>query len=207
MQNAVENILRSTKVIPVIVIDDLADAIPMANALVQGGLKVLEVTLRTKVALKAIKMIKQEFPNITVGSGTVVDAKSLEDSLNAGVDFLVSPGSNDELLEAAKLNNAPLLSGVSTASEVMKLHSYGYHCMKFFPAAAAGGPSMLKAIGGPLPKALFCPTGGISLQTAPDYLALENVACIGGSWMLNKTLVAEKNWLSITRLAKQASEL
>jgi len=207
MQDTVKKILESTPVIPVIVIHNLEDAVPMARALVEGGLHVLEVTLRTLVALEAIKLIKQELPDAIVGSGTVVDPRTLEQSMNAGVDFLVSPGSNDELLNAAESNNAPLLAGVSSASEVMKLASKGYECMKFFPAAAAGGPAMLAAIGGPLPDTIFCPTGGISLATAPEYLALKNVACVGGTWMLNKPLIANKNWAEISRLAAQASKL
>jgi len=207
MKATVKDIIESTKVIPVIVIEDLNDAVPIATALVDGGLNVLEVTLRTSVAIEAIKLIKNALPNAIVGSGTVVDATTLELSLNADVDFLVSPGSNDELLAAAKSNNAPLLAGVSTASEVMKLQSFGYNCMKFFPAEAAGGAAMLKSIGGPLPDALFCPTGGINLQSAPEYLALKNVACIGGSWMLSKHLIADKNWAEVTRLSRQANEL
>ena len=207
MQDTVKKILESTSVIPVIVIRNLEDAVPLAKALVEGGLHVLEVTLRTNVAIEAIKLIKQEIPNALVGSGTVVDTDTLEQSLDVGVDFLVSPGSNNQLLSAARSNNAPLLAGVSTASEVMNLQANGYNCMKFFPAAAAGGTAMLRAIGGPLPDALFCPTGGINLHTAPDYLALDNVACVGGSWMLDKQLIASKKWSEITRLAKQASEL
>lgn len=189
------------------VVEQIEDALPLAKALSDGGLKVLEVTLRTACAIEAITMIKQEFPDLIVGSGTVVCPKTLEQSLHAGVDFLVSPGSNDSLLNAAASNNAPLLAGVSTASEVMNLQSKGYQCMKFFPANAAGGPAMLKAIGGPLPDVIFCPTGGITLLTAPEYLALDNVACIGGTWMLNKELVSSKNWNEIKRLARQASDL
>ena len=205
--NKMKTILTSTRVIPVMVIDHLDDAIPIAKALIDGGLNVLEITLRTPVALDAIKQIKKAFPSAIIGSGTVVDEKTLEQSMNANVDFLVSPGTHAKLIDCAKANDAPLLAGVSTASEVMNLQSHGFHCMKFFPAAAAGGPSMLKSIGGPLPDVTFCPTGGISLETAPNYLALSNVACVGGSWMLNKELVKNKNWNEITALAKQASEL
>ncbi len=207
MQNIIKEILESTQVIPVMVIHEIDDAVPLAKALYNGGLKVLEVTLRTTCAIDAITLIKQALPNATVGSGTVVNPNTLDQSLKAGVDFIVSPGSSDDLLNAALSNNAPLLAGVSTVSEVMKLQSKGYECMKFFPASAAGGPAILKAIGGPLPEIVFCPTGGISLSTAPEYLALDNVACVGGSWMLSKELVASKNWHEITRLARQASEL
>ena len=207
MQDKIRKTLNSTPVIPVIVIDNLEDAVSIATALVDGGLNVLEVTLRTSVAIEAIELIKQALPNAIVGSGTVVNPQTLEQSLRAGVDFLVSPGTNDELLQAALSNNAPLLAGVSTPSEIMNLLAKGYNCMKFFPAAASGGTSMLKSIAGPLPDALFCPTGGISLQSAPEYLALDNVACVGGSWMLDKQLIANKNWTEITRLAKQASQL
>ena len=131
MQYSVKQILQSTRVIPVIIINNLEDALPMANALVNGGLNVLEITLRTDIAIEAIKLIKQEIPTAIVGSGTVVDSKTLEQSMKVGVDFLVSPGSNDELLNAAKINNAPLLAGVSTASEVMKLQAKGYDCMNY----------------------------------------------------------------------------
>lgn len=207
MANSVINILRSTKVVPVVVIDDIADAIPLAQALIDGGLNVLEITLRTPVAIQAIKEISKNVPGAIVGSGTVINTETLEASMEAGVEFMVSPGVTNELLSAAKANNAPLLPGAATASEVMNLLSNGYDALKFFPAAAAGGIDMLKSFGGPLPQATFCPTGGIKLSNAKDYLALSNVACVGGTWMLDKNLIKNKDWAGITQLAVQASQL
>lgn len=193
--------------IPVVVIDQLEDAVPLSKALVDGGLNVLEVTLRTPVALEAISLIKQSIPEAVVGTGTVICPKTLEQSMQVGADFLVSPGVTANLLNAAKQNNAPLLPGAATASEVMGLLDLGYHAMKFFPAAAAGGINMLKSFAGPLPQVTFCPTGGIKLNNAHEYLNLSNVACVGGTWMLDKQLIAKKDWTAITKLAQQASQL
>jgi 2-dehydro-3-deoxyphosphogluconate aldolase / (4S)-4-hydroxy-2-oxoglutarate aldolase len=199
--------LNSTRVIPVVVIDNLEDAVPLSQALVDGGLKVLEVTLRTPVALESISAIKAAIPEAIVGTGTVICPKTLEQSLNVNADFLVSPGVTSKLLDAAKQNNAPLLPGAATASEVMRLLDLDYQAMKFFPAAAAGGVNMLKSFAGPLPQITFCPTGGIKLSNANDYLSLSNVACVGGTWMLDKQLIANKDWSAISELAKQASQL
>ena len=207
MSTTALEVIRSTHVIPVVVIEKIEDAVPLANALVSGGLNVLEITLRTPAAIEAIKEIKRNVSGALVGSGTVIDSTTLDSSMQAGVDFLVSPGITSELLTAAKQNNAPLLPGAATASEVMNLLQHGFSALKFFPAEAAGGVSMLKSFGGPLPQATFCPTGGISLNNASDYLALDNVACVGGTWMLDKQLIADKNWNAITELAKQASML
>lgn len=207
LSNNIKEILSSTQVIPVVVIEHLDDAVPLAEALVKGGLNVLEITLRTPVAIQAIEQIKSAIPTCIVGSGTVIDTKTLDASLNAGVDFMVSPGSTSELLEAAKQNNASLLPGAITPSEVMHLLSQGYDALKFFPAEAAGGVNMLKSIAGPLPQITFCPTGGINLNNSSKYLSLTNVSCVGGTWMLDKKLIASKNWSEITRLAKQASDL
>jgi len=203
----IDEILKQTQVIPVMVINDLDDAIPLANALISGGLKVLEITLRTPVALEAIALIKDALPDSIIGSGTVIDPKTLNDSLNVGVDFMVSPGINNELLNEAKLTKAKLLPGAATPTEVMSLMSAGFNSMKFFPAEAAGGTKMLKSIEGPLPQVTFCPTGGINLQNAPAYLELNNVACVGGTWMLDKSLIQQKNWEQINQLAIQASQL
>ena len=207
MTSPVKKLIQSTQVIPVLVINQIEDAIPLANALVEGGLNVLEVTLRTPVAIEAIKSIKSALPNAVIGSGTVVNEQTLISSMDAGVDFMVSPGTTKQLLDCAEANNAPLLPGAATPSEVMNLLDKGYNAMKFFPAAAAGGVDMLRSISGPIPQATFCPTGGISLETAPDYLALDNVACVGGSWMLDKQLIANKDWRAITQLAAAASQL
>lgn len=207
MSSSIKQIMQQTRVIPVVVIDRIEDAVPLATALVDGGLNVLEITLRTPVAIEAIIEMKKALPQSIIGSGTVIDIKTMQASLDAGVDFMVSPGTTSELLEAVAQNSAPLLPGASTPSEVMNLLSKGFDAMKFFPAIAAGGVNMLKSIGGPLPQVSFCPTGGINLNNAAEYLALENVACIGGTWMLEQKLIADNNWLEITRLAKQASQL
>jgi 2-dehydro-3-deoxyphosphogluconate aldolase/(4S)-4-hydroxy-2-oxoglutarate aldolase len=204
---SIENILTSAPVVPVVVIENLEDAVPLAKALYNGGLKALEITLRTPVAAEAVKLIKEAVPEAYVGTGTVIDKATFEASVAAGADFMVSPGVNDELLALAKETDIPFLPGAATPSEVMNLASHGFKFLKFFPAEAAGGAPMLKSIGGPLPQVKFCPTGGISLATAPKYLALNNVVCVGGTWMLDKELIANKDWQAIEALAKQASEV
>lgn len=204
---SIENILTSAPVVPVVVIENLEDAVPLAKALFNGGLKALEITLRTPVAAEAVKLMKEAVPEAYVGTGTVIDKATFEASLAAGADFMVSPGVNDELLALAKESDIPFLPGAATPSEVMNLASHGFKFLKFFPAEAAGGAPMLKSIGGPLPQVKFCPTGGISLETAPKYLALDNVVCVGGTWMLDKELIANKDWQAIEALAKQASEV
>ena len=204
---SIENILASAPVVPVVVIENLEDAAPLAKALYNGGLKALEITLRTPVAAEAVKLMKEAVPEAYVGTGTVIDKATFEASVAAGADFMVSPGVNDELLALAKESDIPFLPGAATPSEVMNLVSHGFKFLKFFPAEAAGGAPMLKSIGGPLPQVKFCPTGGISLATAPKYLALNNVVCVGGTWMLDKELIANKDWQAIEALAKQASEV
>ncbi len=204
---SIENILTSAPVVPVVVIENLEDAVPLAKALYNGGLKALEITLRTPVAAEAVKLMKEAVPESYVGTGTVIDKATFEASVAAGADFMVSPGVNDELLALAKETDIPFLPGAATPSEVMNLASHGFKFLKFFPAEAAGGAPMLKSIGGPLPQVKFCPTGGISLATAPKYLALNNVVCVGGTWMLDKELIANKDWQAIEALAKQASEV
>ncbi|KPH64918.1 keto-deoxy-phosphogluconate aldolase [Pseudoalteromonas porphyrae] len=204
---SIEKILASAPVVPVVVIEKLEDAAPLARALYNGGLKALEITLRTPIAAEAVKLMKAEVPEAYVGTGTVVDKASFDASVAAGADFMVSPGVNDELLALAKESDIPFLPGAATPSEVMKLASHGFKFLKFFPAEAAGGTAMLKSIGGPLPHVTFCPTGGISLTTAPKYLALSNVICVGGTWMLDKKLIENKDWQAIEALARQASEI
>ncbi|RZF94245.1 bifunctional 4-hydroxy-2-oxoglutarate aldolase/2-dehydro-3-deoxy-phosphogluconate aldolase [Pseudoalteromonas sp. CO302Y] len=204
---SIEKILSSAPVVPVVVIEKLEDAAPLARALYNGGLKALEITLRTPIAAEAVKLMKEAVPEAYVGTGTVVDKATFNASVEAGADFMVSPGVNDELLALAKETDIPFLPGAATPSEVMKLASHGFKFLKFFPAEAAGGTAMLKSIGGPLPQVTFCPTGGISLETAPNYLALENVICVGGTWMLDKQLIENKDWQAIEALARQASEV
>ncbi|AXV65078.1 MULTISPECIES: bifunctional 4-hydroxy-2-oxoglutarate aldolase/2-dehydro-3-deoxy-phosphogluconate aldolase [Pseudoalteromonas] len=204
---SIEKILSSAPVVPVVVIEKLEDAAPLARALYNGGLKALEITLRTPIAAEAVKLMKEAVPEAYVGTGTVVDKATFNASVEAGADFMVSPGVNDELLALAKESDIPFLPGAATPSEVMKLVSHGFKFLKFFPAEAAGGTAMLKSIGGPLPQVTFCPTGGISLETAPNYLALSNVICVGGTWMLDKQLIENKDWQAIEALARQASEV
>ncbi|TMP27928.1 keto-deoxy-phosphogluconate aldolase [Pseudoalteromonas rubra] len=204
---SIKEILSAAPVVPVIVIEDLEDAVPLAQALYRGGLRALEVTLRTPVAAQAVKAMKEAVPEAYVGTGTVVDKASFDASVEAGADFMVSPGVSSELLALAKGSDIPFLPGAATPSEAMELAAQGFKFLKFFPAEAAGGTAMLKSIGGPLPQVTFCPTGGISLTTAPDYLALKNVICVGGTWMLDKALIANKDWQAIEALARQASEV
>ncbi|MFJ3042750.1 MULTISPECIES: bifunctional 4-hydroxy-2-oxoglutarate aldolase/2-dehydro-3-deoxy-phosphogluconate aldolase [Streptomyces] len=201
------SVLDLAPVVPVVVVDDLADAVPLARALVAGGLPAIEVTLRTPVALDAIRAIAGEVPGAVVGAGTVVTAAQVREVMAAGARFLVSPGWTDALLEAMRASGVPFLPGVSTTSEVVALLERGVREMKFFPAEAAGGTAYLKALAAPLPQARFCPTGGISPASAPEYLALPNVGCVGGSWMLPKDAVADGDWGRVEALAREAAAL
>lgn len=197
---------RLAPVIPVLVIEDIAHALPLARALVAGGLQVLEVTLRTDCAVAAIaEMVK--VPGARVGAGTVLSAHDVARAKAAGAEFAVSPGAAPGLLSACASHKLPLLPGVATASEVMALLETGYRTFKFFPAGPAGGPPLLKALFGPLPQATFCPTGGISAANATDYLSLPNVTCVGGSWVAPAHLMAAGDWDTITKLARDAANL
>ncbi|WP_109031670.1 bifunctional 4-hydroxy-2-oxoglutarate aldolase/2-dehydro-3-deoxy-phosphogluconate aldolase [Streptomyces rubrogriseus] len=201
------SVLDLAPVVPVVVVDDLADAVPLARALVAGGLPAIEVTLRTPVALDAIRAIAAEVPDAVVGAGTVVTAEQVAEVVAAGARFLVSPGWTDALLEAMRGSGVPFLPGVSTTSEVVTLLERGVREMKFFPAEAAGGTAYLKALAAPLPQARFCPTGGITPASAPQYLALPNVGCVGGSWMLPKDAVVGRDWARVEALAREAAAL
>jgi 2-dehydro-3-deoxyphosphogluconate aldolase/(4S)-4-hydroxy-2-oxoglutarate aldolase len=194
-------------VIPVIVIDRAEDAVPLATALYNGGLKVLEVTLRTEFGLAAISAIRKALPDAVVGAGTVVTAEDVRNAKEAGAEFLVSPGFTLTLLEAARAEGIPLLPGVNSPSEAMLLLEQGQRHLKFFPAEAAGGVPMLKSILGPLPQLRFCPTGGINPDNAMEYLSLANVACVGGTWMLDKAAIAAGDWAKIERLSRIAAGL
>ncbi|HJV70776.1 bifunctional 4-hydroxy-2-oxoglutarate aldolase/2-dehydro-3-deoxy-phosphogluconate aldolase [Ideonella sp.] len=194
-------------VIPVIVIDRLDDAVPLARALVAGGVKVLEVTLRTPVALQAITAMAREVPGAIVGAGTIRSAADARAARQAGAVFGVSPGYTPEVGAACREIGLPLLPGVATASEVMAAQADGLAFLKFFPATAAGGIPMLKALAGPFPDVVFCPTGGITLQTAPEFLALPNVKVCGGSWLTPADAVKAGDWARITRLAAEAAAL
>ncbi|MFG6487734.1 bifunctional 4-hydroxy-2-oxoglutarate aldolase/2-dehydro-3-deoxy-phosphogluconate aldolase [Roseateles sp. BYS78W] len=193
-------------VIPVIVIQRLEDAVPLAEALVAGGVKVLEVTLRTPVALQAMELMAK-VPGAIVGAGTLRTPQDVTNAKNAGCVFGVSPGYTDALASACKAEGLPLLPGVSTASEVMQANSAGFNFLKLFPATAVGGVNLLKALAGPFPDVAFCPTGGISLQTAPDFLKLPNVKVCGGSWLTPQDAIDAKDWARITQLAAEASAL
>ncbi|MET9529263.1 MULTISPECIES: bifunctional 4-hydroxy-2-oxoglutarate aldolase/2-dehydro-3-deoxy-phosphogluconate aldolase [unclassified Streptomyces] len=201
------SVLDLAPVVPVVVIDDAADAVPLARALVSGGLPAIEVTLRTPAALDAIRAIAAEVPEAVVGAGTVISPEGVTQAVAAGSRFLVSPGWSDRLLGAMTESGVPFLPGVSTTSEVVELLERGITGMKFFPAEAAGGTAYLKSLGGPLPQARFCPTGGISLASAPAYLALPNVACVGGTWMLPADAVAARDWDRVELLARGAAAL
>ena len=205
--SALEATLKSAPVVPVLVIESVADAVPLARALVKGGLPVLEITLRTKAAADCIRAICAEVPEAVVGSGTVLDRAQLKLSADLGCVFAVSPGATQALLDAAKDSSTPLLPGAATASEAMLLLEYGYILQKFFPAEPAGGAAYLSSLASPLPQISFCPTGGIGPANAKDYLKLSNVITIGGSWMAPKSLVAAKDWVAIENLARQASGL
>ncbi|MFI1187300.1 bifunctional 4-hydroxy-2-oxoglutarate aldolase/2-dehydro-3-deoxy-phosphogluconate aldolase [Streptomyces californicus] len=201
------SVLDLAPVVPVVVLHDAADAVPLARALVAGGLPAIEVTLRTPAALASIRAMAAEVPDAVVGAGTVISPEHVRDTVDAGARFLVSPGWTDALLEAMKASGVPFLPGVSTTSEVVALLERGVREMKFFPAEAAGGTAYLKALSAPLPQARFCPTGGISLASAPSYLALPNVGCVGGSWMVPGDAVAAKDWDRVARLAAEAAAL
>ncbi|MFJ5267220.1 bifunctional 4-hydroxy-2-oxoglutarate aldolase/2-dehydro-3-deoxy-phosphogluconate aldolase [Streptomyces sp. NPDC088358] len=201
------SVLDLAPVMPVVVVTDAADAVPLARALVAGGLPAIEVTLRTPAALDAIRAIAAEVPDAVVGAGTVITPAQVADTVAAGARFLVSPGWTDGLLDAMKASGVPFLPGVSTASEVVALLERGVREMKFFPAQAAGGTAYLRSLAGPLPQARFCPTGGITPDCAAEYLALPNVGCVGGTWMLPGDAIAAKDWGRIEALARNAATL
>ncbi|MFA1538739.1 bifunctional 4-hydroxy-2-oxoglutarate aldolase/2-dehydro-3-deoxy-phosphogluconate aldolase [Actinomadura monticuli] len=202
-----EDLFDLAPVIPVVVLDDAEAAVPLARALVGGGLPVIEVTLRTPAALPAIARIAAEVPDAVVGAGTVVRPEDAERSAAAGARFLVSPGCTSRLQAAMAATGVPFLPGVATASEAIALLEGGITAMKFFPAEAAGGAACLKALGGPLPRIRFCPTGGVSRSNAADYLALENVGCVGGSWLTPADAVRDGDWDRVRDLAAEAAAL
>ena len=200
-------ILSAAPVVPVLTIADRAVAVPLARALVAGGLTALEVTLRTPAGLDCIRAIAGEVAAANVGAGTVLDARQYEAAEKAGATFVVSPGTTDGLLASAASSAVPFLPGVATAGEAMALAERGYRYMKFFPAEPAGGIAYLRALGAPLPAIRFCPTGGIGAKNAPDYLALANVICVGGSWVAPAEAVAGGDWARVTALAREAFAL
>ncbi|MET9828807.1 bifunctional 4-hydroxy-2-oxoglutarate aldolase/2-dehydro-3-deoxy-phosphogluconate aldolase [Streptomyces sp. NPDC006385] len=201
------SVLDLAPVVPVVVIDSPSTAVPLARALVAGGLPAIEVTLRTPAALEAIRAIADTVPDAVVEAGTVITPEQVADAVAAGARFLVSPGWTDVLLDAMRGSGVPCLPGVSTTSEVVALLERGVREMKFFPAEAAGGTAYLRSLYGPLPQARFCPTGGIGPATAPGYLALPNVGCVGGSWMLPADAVTARDWDRVEALAREAARL
>lgn len=204
---ALISILKLQPVVPVLVIKDLAHAVPLARALVAGGLKAIEITLRTPVALRAIRAVADEVEGAVPGAGTVLNAAQYHQAVEAGSQFIVSPGTTQELLDVARKSPVPLLPGAATASEVMALREEGYGVLKFFPAEQAGGAAYLKSLSSPLAGTMFCPTGGITPDNARDYLSLPNVVCVGGSWVAPTALVEAGDWEGITRLAREACQL
>jgi 2-dehydro-3-deoxyphosphogluconate aldolase/(4S)-4-hydroxy-2-oxoglutarate aldolase len=201
----IERILRLSPVMPVVVIDDAALAPELARALVRGGIRVVEVTLRTPAALAAIEAIARQVPEIALGAGTVLSIEDLRAAASAGATFAISPGATPALLTAAASASIPYLPAVATASELMQGLATGYHCFKFFPAGPAGGPVMLKALAGPFPQARFCPTGGITQDSVKSYLDLPNVLCAGGSWLSPAEALAARDWKRIEALASRAA--
>lgn len=197
-------ILGGQPVIPVLLIDDLKDAVPLARALAKGGLPAIEITLRTSAAIDAIRLVAADVPEAIVGAGTVLNPRQYGQAIDAGAKFLVSPGTTMELLREAADGDIPYLPGAATPSEVMSLSEEGYSIMKFFPAEQAGGAAFLKALASPFAGVSFCPTGGIGPANVADYLGLPNVICVGGSWVAPKELVRAGDWNAITGLAAQA---
>ena len=199
--------LDFSPVIPVLVIERTEDALPIAQALLNGGLRVLEITLRTANALDVIKEISRNLPEAVVAAGTVTTPKQWHAAAMAGAQFVVSPGLTPNLAHEAANSPVPLLPGVATASELMIAMDSGFECFKFFPAQQAGGTGMLQAWRGPFPQAVFCPTGGITIDTAPEFLRLANVPCVGGSWLAPAQMVQDQNWSELTELARRAASL
>lgn len=194
-------------VLPVVVLEDVTTAVPLARTLVSCGLRAIEVTLRTRAAEEAIRAIAAEVPDAVVGAGTVLTPRQADAAVAAGARFLVSPGATDGLVTAMRDTGVPFLPGVATASEMVALLEQGVTDMKFFPAEAAGGAAYLKALASPLPQVRFCPTGGITASNAPSYLSLPNVACVGGSWMLPTAAVRSGDWAAVATLARAAAAL
>ena len=202
---AIEKFLRLSPVMPVVTFTDASVAVDVARALVRGGIRVIEVTLRTPVALEAMARIARSVPEITVGAGTVLSVADLKASAEAGAAFAISPGATDILLNAGTSGPIPYLPAIATASELMAGLAAGYRCFKFFPAGAAGGIPLLNALGGPFPDARFCPTGGISQATVKSYLNLPNVLCAGGSWLTPAEAMKNQDWAQIETLAAKAA--
>jgi 2-dehydro-3-deoxyphosphogluconate aldolase/(4S)-4-hydroxy-2-oxoglutarate aldolase len=200
------DVMKISPIVPVIALESQEDALALAEALLEGGIAIMEITLRTDAALKSIETIAKNIPQMNVGAGTVVDTLGFKAALNHGSQFVFSPGISQELLNTSKELDTALIPGVATASEVMMAQNSGFNHCKLFPATAVGGVSALKAFSGPFADMRFCPTGGVNLGNVNDFLALKNVLCVGGSWIVPKQLIAEKDFKAITRLTKEALE-
>ncbi|GAA6881721.1 bifunctional 4-hydroxy-2-oxoglutarate aldolase/2-dehydro-3-deoxy-phosphogluconate aldolase [Helicobacter pylori] len=207
MQDKIIEVLQISPIIPVVVIEDIKDAVPLAQSLVEGSIHIIEVTLRSSCALEAIELIAKNVPKMRVGAGTILNPTQLEQAQNRGAEFLISPGLTIKLLEYAKKKDMPLIPGVSSSSEVMQALELGYSALKFFPAEYCGGVKLLDAFNGPFKGVKFCPTGGISADNMHSYLNLENVLCVGGSWLTPKNLIQNKEWDKITEICKQSLAL
>ena len=202
---SVQSIMAMGPVIPVVIIENIDDAIPLADALIEGGIGTMEITLRSAAALNAIALISKERPDLTIGAGTVLNPHQMREVQEAGADFVVSPGVYPDLLKSARDDGVIFLPGATTASEMMLLLANGITTMKFFPATSAGGPGYLKALASPLADVKFCPTGGITAENAMDWLSLPNVQCVGGSWVAPKNMLAKGDFKGITANAKTCS--
>ncbi len=207
MQDKIIEILQISPIVPVVVIEDIKDAVPLAQSLIEGGIPIIEVTLRSSCALEAIELIAKNVPKMRVGVGTILNLTQLEQAQNRGAEFLISPGLTIKLLEYAKKKDMPLIPGVSSSSEVMQALELGYNALKFFPAEYCGGVKLLNAFNGPFKGVKFCPTGGISADNMRSYLNLENVLCVGGSWLTPKNLIQNKEWDKVTEICKRALAL
>ncbi|WQV24815.1 bifunctional 4-hydroxy-2-oxoglutarate aldolase/2-dehydro-3-deoxy-phosphogluconate aldolase [Helicobacter pylori] len=207
MQDKIIEILQISPIVPVVVVENIKDAVPLAQSLIEGGIPIIEVTLRSSCALEAIELIAKNVPKMRVGAGTILNLTQLEQAQNRGAEFLISPGLTIKLLEHAKKKDMPLIPGVSSSSEVMQALELGYNALKFFPAEYCGGVKLLNAFNGPFKGVKFCPTGGVSVDNMRSYLALENVLCVGGSWLTPKDLIQNKEWDKITEICKRALAL
>ncbi|WQY72289.1 bifunctional 4-hydroxy-2-oxoglutarate aldolase/2-dehydro-3-deoxy-phosphogluconate aldolase [Helicobacter pylori] len=207
MQDKIIEVLQISPIVPVVVIEGIKDAVPLAQSLIEGGVPIIEVTLRSSCALEAIELIAKNVPKMRVGAGTILNLTQLEQAQNKGAEFLISPGLTIKLLEHAKKKDMPLIPGVSSSSEVMQALEFGYNALKFFPAEYCGGVKLLNAFNGPFKGVKFCPTGGISADNMRSYLDLENVLCVGGSWLTPKDLIQNKEWDKITEICKRALAL
>ncbi|GAA8814840.1 bifunctional 4-hydroxy-2-oxoglutarate aldolase/2-dehydro-3-deoxy-phosphogluconate aldolase [Helicobacter pylori] len=207
MQDKIIEILQISPIVPVVVIENIKDAVPLAQSLIEGGIQIIEVTLRSSCALEAIELIAKNAPKMRVGAGTILNPTQLEQAQNRGAEFLISPGLTIKLLEYAKKKDMPLIPGVSSSSEVMQALELGYNALKFFPAEYCGGVKLLNAFNGPFKEVKFCPTGGISTDNMRSYLNLENVLCVGGSWLTPKNLIQNKEWDKITEICKRSLAL